>query len=71
MQTVLRKQEIQIFNLHGYFSLTDFPIFFKIDRFEAIDEMDKLQFSRKSIHECRPYLVYKKKTNRWTDRQTT
>ena len=42
MQTVLRKQEIQIFNLKWLL----FPylglIFFKINRLEAIDEMNKL-----------------------------
>ena len=38
MLTVLRKQEMQIFNLKWLL----FPYLFKINRVEAIDKMDKL-----------------------------
>ena len=55
---------MQIFNLIGYFSHTDCPIFLKIKRVEAIDEIDKLC----KLHEkCRLYRIIKKKTNGRTD----
>ena len=33
---------MQIINLNGYFSLNDCPIFFKINRIQAVDDIDKL-----------------------------
>ena len=42
MHTVSCKQEMQIFNLKWLFSLTDCLIFFKMNRVQAVDDIDKL-----------------------------
>ena len=61
MQTVLRKQEMQIANLKWLlfpYRMSDF--FFKINRVQAVDEIDTLQVWWKSDHKCRLNRVNKK-----------
>ena len=55
------KQEMQIVNFNCYFSLTDCPIFFKINRVQAVDDIDKLcKFHKNLTTKCRLYCVNKK-----------
>ena len=42
MQTLSHEQEIQITNLKWLLFLTDCPISFKINRVQAVDDIDKL-----------------------------
>ena len=42
MQTLLRKQKMQIINLKWLLFLTDCQILFKIHRVQAVDDIDKL-----------------------------
>ena len=52
------------------FPILIFRFFLKINRVEAIDEMDKLEVSRKSDQKCRLHTV-KQEKDKWTDGRTT
>ena len=59
---------MKIFNLDGYFSLTDCQIFFfKVNRVEDVDEMNQLSKIQGNPIKNVDYRVNKKNTNRRTD----
>ena len=67
MQTLSCKEELQIINLKWLFSLANCQSFFKINRVQAIDEVDKLCKFHENQTKIVDFIAEQEK-DEWTDR---